>query len=248
MLLIGLQNIPDARHQLLDLGGQTLSGWLLQDLPDQLLCVAVALVVHHGRWPGPAGSSVAAKRDLAPGLRGQRGLGGLGGRVCGPKGGAGGSVAAALLCRRSQREGDHFTALGQNTPADSNVFRNFEITAWKNLRNSPDDFQSNLWTSAVAYIRLLEHCSEKQNKEQNLWQSAPDRCCSDKSLYSSGESAAAAEQEAAGHHPPTVTLDSYLWRQEKDEKALVLSDGRRLQFEQAIKRLNTLDLPFPNLI
>lgn len=106
VLLIGFQNIPDALHQLLDLRGQTLSCWLLQDLPDQLLCVPVALVVHHGRRPGPAGRSVAAapaKRDLALGLGSQGGLRCLGGRVCGPKRGGGGGVTAALLFSRDQK-------------------------------------------------------------------------------------------------------------------------------------------------
>lgn len=101
VLLIGLQNVADALHQLLDLGGQTLSRRLLQDLPDQLLCVPVALVVHQGRRPGPAGCSVGAapaERDLGLGL-GQRGLRCLGGRVGGPEGVGEGSGAAALLCR-----------------------------------------------------------------------------------------------------------------------------------------------------
>lgn len=108
VLLIGLQNVADALHQLLDLGGQTLSRRLLQDLPDQLLCVPVALVVHQGRWPGPAGCSVGAapaERDLGLGL-GQRGLRGLGGRVGGPEGGGEGGGAAALLCRGGKKKNE----------------------------------------------------------------------------------------------------------------------------------------------
>lgn len=111
MFLIGLQNIPDALHQLLNLRVQTLSCWLLQDFPDQLLCVSVALVVHHGRRPGPAGHSAAVappKRDLVLGLGGQCGLWCLSGRVRGPKRRGEESVTAALLFSRDQRGAKHF--------------------------------------------------------------------------------------------------------------------------------------------
>lgn len=53
VLLIGLQHMSDALHQLLDFRGQPLGCRLLQDFPDQLLCVLVALVVNHGGGPGP---------------------------------------------------------------------------------------------------------------------------------------------------------------------------------------------------
>lgn len=75
------------------------------------------------------------------------------------------------------------------------------------------------------HISDLCNSVAKHTKRPNLWQSAPDRCCSDESLFSSGESAAAAEQEAAELHPLTVALDSYLCREEKNEIGLMFSDG-----------------------
>lgn len=108
VLLIGLQDISDALHQLLDLGGQTLGSWLLQDFPDQLLRVSVALVVHHGGGPRPAGHPAVvvapAQCDMALVVGGQCGLRCLGGRICGPRRGSGGSVDAALHCSRHRRE------------------------------------------------------------------------------------------------------------------------------------------------
>lgn len=108
VLLIGLQDISDALHQLLDLRGQTLGRWLLQDFPDQLLRVSVALVVHHGGGPRPAGRPAVvfapSQCDMALGVGGQCGLRCLGGRVCGPRRGSGGSVHAALHCSRHRRE------------------------------------------------------------------------------------------------------------------------------------------------
>lgn len=105
VLLIGLQHQPDALHQLLDLRGQALRRRLLQDVPHQLLRVSVALVVHHGRGPGPAGPPAVldapSQGDLAPGAGGQPGLRRLGGRVGGPRRSRSSrSVAAALHCSR----------------------------------------------------------------------------------------------------------------------------------------------------
>lgn len=78
MFLIRLQDMSDAVHQLLDFGSQALSRWLLQDFPNQLLCVSVALVVHHGCGPGPALHPAVivapSQSDLALGVGGQCGL------------------------------------------------------------------------------------------------------------------------------------------------------------------------------
>lgn len=78
MFLIRLQDMSDALHQLLNLGSQALSRRLLQDFPNQLLRVSVALVVHHGCGPGPAGHPAVIvappQSDLALGVGGQRGL------------------------------------------------------------------------------------------------------------------------------------------------------------------------------
>lgn len=110
VLLIGLQDISNALHQLLDLGGQTLRRWLLQNFPDKLLRVSVALIVHHGGGPRSAGHPAAtvapSQCDVALGVGSQRGLRCLGGRICGARKGSGGSITAALYCRRHGRENE----------------------------------------------------------------------------------------------------------------------------------------------
>lgn len=107
VLLIWLQDISYAVHQLLDLRGQALSSRLLQDFPYKLLCVSVALVVYHGRGPGPAWSPAvvfaSSQCDLALGVGSQCGLGGLGGRIYGLRRQSKGSIAAAP--HYSRREG-----------------------------------------------------------------------------------------------------------------------------------------------
>lgn len=107
VLLIGLQDISNALHQLLDLRGQTLCRRLLQNFPDELLRVSVALIVHHGGRPGSAGhpaAIIAAQCDIALGVGRQRGLRRLGGRIRGARRGSGASVTAALHCGRRGRE------------------------------------------------------------------------------------------------------------------------------------------------
>ncbi|TNN54641.1 hypothetical protein EYF80_035122 [Liparis tanakae] len=103
VLLVRLQDVPYAVHQLLDLGSQALGGRLLQDTSDQLLRVPVALIVHHGGGSGSAGRPAAtsvvivvasSQRDLALGAGRQCGMGGLGGGICGLRGWSGGGVAA----------------------------------------------------------------------------------------------------------------------------------------------------------
>lgn len=132
VLLIRLQDISYAVHQLLDLGGQALGRRLLQDPPDQLLCVSVALVVHHGRGPGPAGRPAVvvapSQRDMALGVGGQRGLRRLGGRICGLRGGSEGSVAAALHYSRHQRERTGFRF--SSYPHSQHIANRAEYLTW----------------------------------------------------------------------------------------------------------------------
>lgn len=100
VLLIWQKHITYAVHQLLYLWGQALGCGLLQDFPNQLLCVVVALVVHHWGGPGPAGHptivGTSSHHDLALGMSSQCGLRCLGGRICGLRKGSDGGVAAAL--------------------------------------------------------------------------------------------------------------------------------------------------------